>query len=467
MRHTDVPAKIALRPTTFPVERQATCRLFNGLVCLLALFLTACATVGEMGRPRPHDGLSNDYPAPYDATFATAEAALREMEIDISQSDSSQGFIIGSGDTSRLQGFEGLTSSARKMVGSKVLMRADVTKVTPHETKVQIVARKESMLLPGDTMKAERDFMDTMRNKMSKLAEQAQMAKAASAASDKSAGAAAALEASLPPSDVDFPPALKVKPKPNAYAVIVGVENYRDLPKVDFATRDAETVKQYLVQTLGFQEEHIILRTNDRATRSDLESYFERWLKNNVEKDAEVFVFYAGHGAPDPKSGNSYLVPFDGNPSFLETTAYPVSRLYESLAALPAKQVIVALDSCFSGSGGRSVIAKGARPMMLTADTSLPPGKNLIVFSAAAGNEISSAFQEKRHGLFTYFFLKGLRGEADANKDGAVEVGELFNYLKPQVEKQARRTNQDQTPQLNPPLNALKEKGGIKLVESR
>jgi len=457
---------ISLYPTAFPVERKTARRLFKGLVCLLALSLTACATVGEFGRPRPQEGLSNDYPAPYDATFAMAESVLREMEIDVSQSDSSQGFILGSGDTSRLQGFEGLTSSTRKLVGSKVLMRADVTKVTPQETKVQIVARKESMLLPGDTMKAERDFMDNMRNKMSKLAEQTQVAKTAAQAADKGAGAAA-LEAALPPSDVDFPPSLKIKPKPNAYAVIVGIENYRDLPKVDYATRDAETVKQYLVNALGFQEEHVIVRTNDRATRSDLESYFERWLKNNVEKDAEVFVFYAGHGAPDPKSGQSYLVPFDGNPSFLETTAYPVSRLYESLAALPAKQIVVALDSCFSGSGGRSVIAKGARPMMLTADTSLPAGKNLIVFSAAAGNEISSAFQEKRHGLFTYFFLKGLRGEADTNKDGAVEIGELFTYLKPQVEKQARRTNQDQTPQLNPPLNALKDKSGIKLVESR
>ena len=61
-----------------------------------------------------------------------------------------------------------------------------------------------------------------------------------------------------------------------------------------------------------------LLRTNERATRGDIEAYFENWLKNNVDKDSEVFVYYAGHGSPDPKSGKAFLVPYDGNPAFLE-----------------------------------------------------------------------------------------------------------------------------------------------------
>jgi len=56
---------------------------------------------------------------------------------------------------------------------------------------------------------------------------------------------------------------------------------------------------------------------------------------------------------------------------------------------------------------------------------------------------------QKGHGLLTYFFLKGLQGEGDQNKDGSIELTELFDYLKPQVERTARREfNNKQTPQL-------------------
>jgi uncharacterized caspase-like protein len=227
---------------------------------------------------------------------------------------------------------------------------------------------------------------------------------------------------------------------------------------VDFATRDAETVKQYISKVLGYPEEHIIIRTNERATRADFQAYFEDWLKNNVDRDAEVFVYYAGHGAPDPQSGKSFLVPYDGNPSFLETTAYPLDRLYKSLSQLPTSHIIVVLDSCFSGAGGRSVIAKGTRPMMITVENPIMATKNITLLSAAQGNQISSAYPEERHGLFTYFFLKGLMGEADMNKDGQIELNEVFAYLKPKVERQARRGNQEQTPQFFSSEEALGSK---------
>lgn len=441
-------------------------------LCLVAYYLSAvalllpgCATTstGQIPPPRPKEGLSRTFPVGYDELFVTAQSALKELNYDVTEMNRESGVIHGNTGADPPSPFEGLGKKVSKLMGARVAFRVDITKTSNDETKVQIVAQGEGVLVSKDPGQVEQDFIDGIRLQVGKIAEKKAVA---SIGPDKPAGAVPQ-EPELPPSDVDFIPSLKVKTKQNAYAVIVGVENYRDLPKVDFATRDAETVKQYLIKMLGYPEEHIILRTNERATRSDLESYFESWLKNNVEKDAEVFIYYAGHGAPEPKSGRSYLVPYDGNPSFLETTSYPVSRLYDSLAALPAKQVIVALDSCFSGAGGRSVIAKGARPMMLTAETSLPAIDRMISISAAQSNQISSAFPEKRHGLFTYYFLKGLQGEADANKDGAIELGELYNYLKPQVERQARRINQEQTPKLDPLPELLKERVGLKLVETK
>lgn len=270
--------------------------------------------------------------------------------------------------------------------------------------------------------------------------------------------------------DADLaPPLSQVRPKNQAYAVVIGIEDYRDLPKVDYAKRDAEMVKQYLIKALGYREQNIVTILNDRVTRSQLEARLEQWLPRQVgtNQDAEVFVYYGGHGAPDPNTNQAFLVPYDGDPAFLETTAYPLTRLYTALGSLPARQITLVMDSCFSGAGGRSVIAKGARPMLITVENPLLATPNLVVLSAAAGNQISSALPEKRHGLFTYYFLKGLQGEADINKDGAVDIQELYDYLKPHVETAARRMNAEQSPQLLPGLDLLGDRAKLRLIEFR
>lgn len=171
-------------------------------------------------------------------------------------------------------------------------------------------------------------------------------------------------------------------------------------------------------------------------------------------------------GAPNPKTGDAYLVPYDGDPVFVDKTAYSLKRLYEQLGNLPAEEVVVVLDSCFSGAGGRSVIAQGVRPLVLSMENPILAKGRTMVLSASAGEQISSTYETKGHGLLTYFFLKGLQGDADANKDGTIEVSELFDYLKPQVERTARREfNNEQTPQLLGSPEILKR--GVRLVELR
>lgn len=256
-------------------------------------------------------------------------------------------------------------------------------------------------------------------------------------------------------SDVDDLPSIKAKPNKNAYAIVIGIEQYRQkLPKADYAVADAQTMTEYLTKIMGYPEENVVTLTNEHAAKSDFEKYFEKWLPNNVEKDSSVFIYYSGHGAPNPKTGDAFLVPYDGDPSFIDQTGYPLKRLYESLGKLPAKEIIVALDSCFSGAGGKSVIAKGARPLVMNLEHDIIPVKNMTVLSASSGDQISSSYEEKGHGLFTYFMLKGI-------KDGITEIGELFDYMKPQVERVARKTyNNEQSPQLIAP-----EKKKVFLIE--
>jgi uncharacterized caspase-like protein len=268
----------------------------------------------------------------------------------------------------------------------------------------------------------------------------------------------------VPVSDVDEPAATR-SVKQNRFAIVVGIEQYRGkLPKADFAAHDAKVMGAYLSKTMGFSEENVAVLVNEQATKTDLEKYIEHWLPNRVEKDSTVFVYYSGHGAPNPKTGDAYLVPYDGDPTFVDATGYPLKRLYENLGKLPAKEVVVLLDSCFSGAGGRSVIAKGMRPMVLSVENPVLASGKTVVLAASKGDQVSSTYDQKGHGLLTYFFLKGLRGEADANQDGSVDLAEVYDYLKPQVERTARREfNNDQTPQLigSPGLPAK----GVRLVE--
>lgn len=248
-------------------------------------------------------------------------------------------------------------------------------------------------------------------------------------------------------SDVDTLPTITTKPNKNAYAIVIGIEKYRQkLPQADFAVSDAKLMSEYLSKVMGYPEENVVTLTNEQAALGDFVKYFEKWLPNNAEPGSTVFVYYSGHGAPNPKSGDAYLVPYDGDPSFIEQTGYSLKRIYENLAKLPAKNIIVALDSCFSGAGGKSVAAKGSRALVRIEKTS---ARNVAVLTASMDDQTSSSYEDKGHGVFTYFLLKGIKELLGEDKNSKLELGELYNYIKPQVERTSRRLyNNEQTPQL-------------------
>jgi uncharacterized caspase-like protein len=91
-------------------------------------------------------------------------------------------------------------------------------------------------------------------------------------------------------------------------------------------------------------------------------------------------------------------------------------------------------------------------------------GDKVVVLTASSASQISSTYDQKNHGLFTYFFLKGLQSAADEKKNGRIDLSELYDYVKPQVEGVARREyNNDQVPQLlgNPEVLKL----GVHLLD--
>ena len=161
-----------------------------------------------------------------------------------------------------------------------------------------------------------------------------------------------------------------------------------------------------------------------------------------------MYFYYAGHGSPDIKENKMYLIPYDGDPNYASQTGYELDRLYDQVAELGAQSVTIFLDACFSGANrNNEMLLADARPVYIEVEGPTARG-NVSVFAAATGKQISSAWPEKKHGLFTYFMLKGLRGEADRNADREITLDELSQYITGNVSETAGLLDREQTPQL-------------------
>lgn len=244
-------------------------------------------------------------------------------------------------------------------------------------------------------------------------------------------------------------------PGDNTWAIVVGIERYRDaLPIATYAENDARAFAAWLETTLNVPPTHIKLLVGDRASRADLASAIEEWLPRNARTPGgRVYVYFSGHGAPDPETGTAYLVPWDADPAYLKTRGYAIDALYASLSKLPSQESFVFLDACFSGSGERSVLAAGTRPLVPVRSPT-PVKSRLVAYAAASSTQTTGGWQARGHGLFTGHLLDALRGASDENVDGTITVDEVARYVAPRVGREARLQNREQTPVLTMPTGA-------------
>ena len=242
----------------------------------------------------------------------------------------------------------------------------------------------------------------------------------------------------------------------DAVAVIIGNRNYKkkDIPTVEYAIEDADIMKQYLIKAFGFREANIIYISN--AAQGDFNSVFgtdknhKGKLFNYVkEGKSDVFIFYSGHGAPDPETKQGYFVPVDCDPSTVALNGYPIKTFYDNLAKINYKSLTVVIDACFSGSSDKGMLLKNISPVFINVENPVMSKENTVVFTSAGGDQVSSWYLEKKHSLFTYYFLKALQGEGDLNQDKKLTVGEIKEYVNDNVPYMARRlNNREQTPQV-------------------
>ena len=242
-------------------------------------------------------------------------------------------------------------------------------------------------------------------------------------------------------------PVTRMKNK-DAFAVVIGNRDYEgDIPNVDFAVRDAEYVKEYLIKTMGYRPGNIFYYNN--ATLSKIKVAFKK-LRRAVKKDkSDVFVYYSGHGAPDPDSKQGFFVPVDADPNYIKDTGYAVNDLYAILNNMNARSQFVVIDACFSGSSDQGMILKDISPVSIEIESSILSGKNTAIFTSSTGSQVSSWYRDKKHSLFTYYFLKALQGDGDVNQDKKLTLMEIKDYIDDKVPYMAGHLiNREQTPQL-------------------
>ncbi|MFN3821590.1 MAG: caspase family protein, partial [bacterium] len=239
--------------------------------------------------------------------------------------------------------------------------------------------------------------------------------------------------------DVEIGLPRAVKENRDGVGVVIGNSNYRkvnkDVPDVEFALRDAEWVRRYLVQVLGYREGTILYISD--ASFAQLQEVFgtrgdpRGRVSDLIKRDqSDLFVYYSGHGAPSVEDKRGYLVPIDCHPRAVKMNGYSLDVLFENLGQVGARSVTIVIDACFSGlSGGGEMIIGEASPVGLVITDPTVRWRDGVLYTAGRGDQLASWYRDKRHGLFTYFFLKGLKGEADLDRDGVIRAGELALYL--------------------------------------
>ncbi len=230
----------------------------------------------------------------------------------------------------------------------------------------------------------------------------------------------------------------------NKAALIIGVEIYKNTFSALYAENDALYFNDFAFASLGVPKENIKLLINNDAGRNDALGVVKKWLPKVIrDNETHLYVYFSGHGLASEDGSDLFLLPTDGDPELLELTSLMRNQLFDQIAELNPKHVTVFLDTCYSGASRTEEILVASRPVVIEAKEQDIP-TNFTIFSASSSTETAKVLEEAEHGLFSYYMMKGLEGDADANSDNQITNGELFAFINKNVSRQA-----DQTPQLN------------------
>lgn len=243
-----------------------------------------------------------------------------------------------------------------------------------------------------------------------------------------------------PPEVATVPP--PAQPYHDSWAAIIGIDDYVNWQKLQYAANDAQGVKDLLIQKYNFKPDHVFTLLNGQATRQNILSLLGDKLADPrmVQRDDRVFVFYAGHGATRKLASGrelGYIIPVDAGLTNFEGSAISMTNFQDISEAIPAKHLLFVMDSCYSG-------------LALTRGGNTPPSQNYLneisrrearqMFTAGGADQQVADNGPNGHSVFTWTLLQGLDGRADLNGDGVITASELAAYVAPAVSALSHQT---------------------------
>lgn len=241
-------------------------------------------------------------------------------------------------------------------------------------------------------------------------------------------------------SDVDVQIPATGKVAENVFALIVANENYQDVARVPNALNDGEIFARYCRNALGLPTTNVHLVKDATLNNIKREINLLRQIASAYNGSASFIIYYAGHGIPDESTRSAFLMPVDGYVADL-STCYSLADLYKALGEMPSKKTVVFLDACFSGAARGDGMLASARGVAIKPKADAPAG-NTVVMTSAQGDETAYPYNEKQHGMFTYYLLKKLK-----ETRGNVTLGDLLEYVRGNVVRKSLVVNgKSQTP---------------------
>jgi hypothetical protein len=240
--------------------------------------------------------------------------------------------------------------------------------------------------------------------------------------------------------DVDqVPTPVRGYERKKAVALAIGVGSFREpnMPGIKYAARDAEVMANYFKAVGGIPAKRVKLLTDEHALKDDLVEAFEDWLPQQAEAGGVALVFFSGRAQVDPATGSVVLLPHEGNVG-APLKGFSLRRLQTALANLPVQHAVVLLDVTLALPPGAVLPdgrADGVDPVWGTPEVL---DDKLVQMIGVSRSQLTHQYEQGKHGLFTYFLLKGLAGAADRDHNGTVAVGELFEYAQRQVSTTAK-----------------------------
>jgi uncharacterized caspase-like protein/peptidoglycan/xylan/chitin deacetylase (PgdA/CDA1 family) len=224
----------------------------------------------------------------------------------------------------------------------------------------------------------------------------------------------------------------------DSWAIVIGIDDYANWPRLQYAVRDARAIRETLVQRFGFNADHVLSLENREATRAGILGAFnDKLARSGMKKNDRLFVFFAGHGATRQLSSGrdlGYIIPSDSDPNKLATDAVPMTELQNIAESLTAKHVLFVMDACYSGLG----LTRGAGSGNFLRDNAKRLGRQML--TAGGADQLVADGGPNGHSVFTWTLLQALAGKADLNGDGLITATELAAYVAPAVAAVSRQT---------------------------